>query len=474
MYRPAAALYKNRAGITDYSGGFMKRERVKDILVSTILLCTGTFIGCGGTSSDAPVAGWPDVNGDGYADLAVVEGMYGFDSGDGSTDPRIHVYYGGKAAVSEPANQIISLTEIEGNLETQVMEDFNDDGYADLAVSDGDFVYIFNGGASGLSSTPDTTITVANNSLCAGDFNGDGIMDLAMGNTGYSSGRGGVLFYYSSGTGGLSTLADLTLTGTNTGDFFGASLATGDINGDGYTDLAVSASGINSMAGQVSLFYGSDTGISTTAGTTLNGETSADYFGSTMVTGDFNHDGFADLVVAAVFYDATSPAITNCGRVYIFHGTSTGITTDAAADRAITGSSDYYALGMTMSTGDVNDDGYADLALGANVYGGGGTSDRRGVVYIHNGSNSGVSATASWTKTGENESTGGDTDYFGSIVYLSDLSGDGRADLYVLAQGCPWETPDAEYIGRAYWFRSTRSGMASSASWQLDAYFYAY
>jgi len=149
----------------------------------------------------------------------------------------------------------------------------------------------------------------------AGDVNGDGYADLVVGAYGYDSFRGKAYVYHGSAS-GLSALANWTATGENTGDTFGWSVGTaGDVNGDGKADLVVGAYGYDGNRGKAYVYHGSASGLSTSANWTDIGENTGDRFGSSVGTaGDVNGSGKADLVVGAYGYDG------NRGKAYVYHG----------------------------------------------------------------------------------------------------------------------------------------------------------
>ena len=183
-----------------------------------------------------------------------------------------------------------------------------------------------------------------------GDFNADGIADLAVGapyedQDGIRA-VGGVHVFYGTAT-GLSSTGDLFLDETHFGfayatdDFFGWALASGDFNGDTYSDLAIGMpgrdSGTTQAAGRVVLINGSASGLSLATVRTLqllpSGRGSA---GEALVWADFNGDGFGDLAVGVP--DASVPIVVGksifCsdalvesgGEVEVFYGGPSGLT----------------------------------------------------------------------------------------------------------------------------------------------------
>jgi hypothetical protein len=130
------------------------------------------------------------------------------------------------------------------------------------------------------------------------------------------------------------------------------------VNGAGFAHFIVGAAHAGGGIGQAYIFFGGASPNSV-ADVTLNGVASGDQFGFTVSgAGDINHDGFADVIVGAPF-NATGGA--SAGQAYIFLG---GQTPDNVADVTMTGLAAGDNLGHSAGAGDVND-GLADVIVGA-------------------------------------------------------------------------------------------------------------
>jgi hypothetical protein len=155
-----------------------------------------------------------------------------------------------------------------------------------------------------------------------GDVNSDGYDDVAIS----ADGRNRVYVFYGPQTGAVTYAdADVEIT-LSTGGQLGYDIANaGDTNNDGYTDLVVSDPYANSNAGAVYIVHGpltTDVDLTTTYGALLTGETASDYAGMSVAgIGDIDGDSYDDVLVGAPYYDGRT---TNTGAAYIVRGNLSG------------------------------------------------------------------------------------------------------------------------------------------------------
>jgi len=324
-----------------------------------------------------------DVNGDGYADVLI--GAH-FNSDVAERAGKAFVFFGGSPMDTVP--DVVMWGEREkdefGNSVSSA-GDVNGDGYDDIIVGawwwdliagsdtleNTGKVYLYYGGPS-MDNVADLTIAGKKEGerfgcsvSSAGDVNGDGYDDIIVGAYSYDSpteiNLGRAYIFY--GGVAMDTLADVVLTGEGGLNSFGWSVAgAGRINSDQYDDVLVGAYGYNSEVGKSYIFYGGSPMDNLADLTMEPGESGANQFGfAVSCAGNLNSDSYDDLIVGAPGDDNNF-----AGKAYIYYG---GGSMGSGADATFTGENIDDKFGYAVSeAGDIDDNGYDDLIIGACGY----------------------------------------------------------------------------------------------------------
>ncbi|WP_435211494.1 FG-GAP-like repeat-containing protein [Streptomyces sp. bgisy034] len=320
---------------------------------------------------------WGDINGDGYADLAI--GAPGENWGSTKDRGAITVLYG--PGLDSGYNYTTSgVTRTGAKLGAAVtVGDFDADGKADVFAAgtgnSGSWNVRLTGGATQYGKLTGASGSLAYLDAATGDFNRDGYADVAL-NYRDQSGTGRVTWFKGTAS-GLVKVSVLSVKG-------GRSIAVGDVNGNGYDDLAIgqpyTAESGAFKGGQVTVVPGTSTGFTTTGMRTVHQDTSGvpgtaeagDATGASVSVGDYNDDGYADVLAGMPGEDITRSGVnrSNAGMAVLLKGTSSGPTGSGAQgysqDRSgiagVTESNDRFGSAVVLQ--DLSGWGRADLAIG--------------------------------------------------------------------------------------------------------------
>ncbi len=416
-----------------------------------------------------------DVNGDGFADVIIGAHLL--------ASPELNeggafVYHGspdGPAALPAWSRHGDQGGAALGTA-VSIVGDVNGDGFADVIVGAPGFdagepdegaAFLFLGGPGGPAGAAAAAFEgeqagagYGASLAGAGDVNGDGYADVIIGAPYFDAATAdaGQAAIHLGTANGLAPIAAWLVHGEEASARLGTAVAAaGDVNGDGYGDVLVGVPGAGGpkKAGRVHLFIGSSIGPSPFPSWTRGGG-DADELGAAIAGGgDVDGDGFADALLGAPGHEAAAGA--GAGRVLLHRGDAQGLAPVTAwtADGAFAGE----AFGAAVAfAGDVDGDGFADLAIGAPMASAGFVEEGRAALYA--GGVVGPSAT-SWTATGGQTSAR----LGAALAAAGDANGDGRSDLLV---GAPGHQDGESNEGRALLYLGGFDDLDPFPAWSAD------
>ena len=318
------------------------------------------------------------------------------------------VLIGGIARPVPEWNEIARLIRGMGGLllgqALQVVPDVNGDGFEDLLVlgqhstptqSYGSAWFLYAGGAGAFSADPVWAVghrrapaKFGRPLASAGDVNGDGLGDIIIGcaRTEKDHPTEGICAVYLGTRRGLASAPDWMVSGGSPLMKFGFAVnGVGDVNGDGFDDVAAGAPAYATDQpgrGAAFLYLGGPQGLATGAAWSAVGDEAWQWMGADLTgAGDLNQDGFDDVLVAAPGPIMTAERNPDWpGRVWVFAGSPEGLSPRPVA--ALPGFAPGEGFSRTLCRlGDMDGDGRVEVAVGAHACSQ--TLELRGAVYLY-------------------------------------------------------------------------------------------
>lgn len=314
--------------------------------------------------------------------------------------------------------------------------------------------------------------------LAVGDFNGDGVPDVALsaafadGPDGSRPDSGRAYIFFGPFTPGEARDAalgqqDATIMGAGEGDQLGRAVAAADLNGDGVDDLILGApfaddpTGQRAEVGVAYVLFGSPSWPAVVdlaerpADVAVIGTSEKSLAGFSLATADLNGDGVADLVVGAFWADGLDGSRPDSGEAYVVYGSAAlPATIDLARgeqDVTVYGGAADDRLTEGLAVGDVNGDGVGDLVI-AGTFAAGPEGDRpkAGEVYVIFGGRL-DSAYDLAERPADIIIRGSDEgDQIGHSIAVGDFDGDGFDDLLLGAVSADGPGNRVDLAGEAY------------------------
>ena len=327
-------------------------------------------------------------------------------------------------------------------LTVSVAGDVNGDGFDDVIVSEHGYnggvgnqegrALVYLGSPTGLQTTvhrilrdPQAGAHFGYNVRTAGDVNNDGDDDVIVAARRYTNGEdteGKAYVYHGSATGLIGTPA-WTFEPNHVGAALRAVGTAGDVNGDGFDDVLCGAhlyDGLDTNEGRVWLFSGSAAGLSNSPTVLSIGGAESQFGFDVDTAGDVNNDGYDEIVITAVAYENGELAEE---AAFLYLGSETGVS--GTPDWTFETDQNQTAMSFSGTAGDVNNDGYDDVIVGAERYRH--TRLNEGGAWLFLGSDAGLSTTPSWTEYGWQI----DARFGWRGATAGDVNGDGLDDIII-------------------------------------------
>ncbi len=401
-----------------------------------------------------------DVNGDGFDEIILADWGYGIFGDD--NDGAVWVYAGSMNGLGMDADWIYESDNPGANfgLSADAAGDVNGDGYGDIVIGAPGYqkpdwsrgaAYVFHGSAAGLFQEPDAMLRMTTGQgvslfgysvAGAGDIDGDGYDDVAVGVGDYDPGDGirrWAIFVYYGSADGIVDDPDIVVPGENAKAYSIHVARAGDVNGDGHADLIVGDAyylNTQTQEGAAFVYAGSPDGIDPTPIWEVRSDQPHQSWFALRVAGagDVNGDGFDDVLVGAQGYER--PGLPD-GAAFLYFGSPAGPSFDpdwAGYPNGYVQQTEHSdaSYGQSLDgVGDLDVDGFDDIVIGARSFTSSADAPSSGVVFVYRGSSTVPAEKPDWIGYAPDESWA----YFGfadgAVAGVGDVNGDGHADILV-------------------------------------------
>jgi ankyrin repeat protein len=313
-----------------------------------------------------------DIDNDGYDDIVIAAGGYNESRG------RAYLYWGSdRKSFDANPDKIFDLEAEKGSvfsLGYPALYDIDNDGYRDIILgacaywSPGNGrgrAYLYYGNtkelldtSADLVFTEETLRDQFGHRIACGDIDNDGFGDIVIGTVDYPRGKqqDRTYIYYGGSKLNMDAKADITFEAKSEATNYIGGIAFIDQNRDGYDDLVIGDPGYNKKQGRVYLFHGSSKkSLDTEPDVTFIGEVEQSDYGIQVVCGDIDGDNVNDIAIGTR---------ASVGRVYVYWGDELS-NPNPKPGRIFTGENRNDGFGFGLACGDINNDGYDDIVIGA-------------------------------------------------------------------------------------------------------------
>jgi len=328
-----------------------------------------------------------DIDNDGHEDIIVAT------NGHGEKGGRVCLYWGSDRSSMDADPDKVFIGEERKDarlgLNSPVIYDIDNDGYDDIILGSfmnrDDYVgraYLYYGNTKELMDTSHDLIFTGQDPsdsfglrIACGNIDDDDYGDIVIGS--HSKQEVRAYLYYGGSRSNMNEEADAVFEVKSDGVLlYGRGVACVDQNRDSYDDIVIGAPGYNEKQGRAFLFHGnSKQGLNADADLILDGEFKGCSYGNNVVCGDVDGDNMSDLIIGARDFRQ------GVGRAYVYSGNDlAGL--HPRPRRVLTGEDSTNFFGQGSACGDINNDGFDDLVVGAYRYKAGAGQGR---VYLYYG-----------------------------------------------------------------------------------------